>query len=437
MMRTKTKKYSVHVVTLGCSKNVVDSEVLMKQLDANGLPVVHNSDSSQADTVIINTCGFIKDAKEESIDMILRHVKAKKQGILKHVYVMGCLSERYKSDLRKEIPGVDEYFGCNNLKEIINTLGYDYKANLTGERILTTPSHYAYLKISEGCDRKCSFCAIPLMRGRYKSKPVEDILRETQKLVSSGVKELILIAQDLTYYGVDIYGRQNLAELLKLLADTKGLKWIRLHYAYPAGFPKDVLKVMHERSNICRYLDIPFQHINGQVLKKMHRGITGKQTYELIEMFRKRIPDLTLRTTLMTGHPGEGDKEFEELMLFVERIQFDRLGVFTYSEEEDTFGARNLNDEVPEEVKNLRAERIMEMQRGISHNLNLSKVGKSLDVIIDRKEGDFYVGRSEGDSPEVDNDVLIHSNTQLKTGEFYKVKITAAEEYDLHAEYIQ
>ncbi len=436
-MKTKDKKHSIHVITLGCSKNVVDSEVLMKQLDVNGLQAIHNNDSSQADTVIINTCGFIKDAKEESIDMILQHVKAKKQGILKHVYVMGCLSERYKSDLRKEIPDVDEYFGCNNLKEIIHTLGYDYRANLTGERILTTPSHYAYLKISEGCDRQCSFCAIPLMRGKYRSKSIEDLVQETQKLVSSGVKELLLIAQDLTYYGVDLYGKQKLAELLNLLADTEGLKWIRLHYAYPAGFPKDILNVMQERSNICRYLDIPFQHISDRVLKKMRRGVTSKQSYELIEVLRKKIPDLTLRTTLMTGHPGEGEKEFEELVRFVERIQFDRLGVFTYSEEEGTFGARNLKDEVPEETGKMRSERIMELQQAISRSLNLAKVGKSLDVMIDRQEGDYYIGRSEGDSPEVDNEVLINSNVQLGTGKFYKVNITAAEEYDLHAEYIQ
>ncbi len=435
-MKTRTKDHLIHIVTLGCSKNLVDSEILMKQLDANGLKVVHNSDSSKADTVIINTCGFIKDAKEESIDTILQHVKAKEEGILNQVYVMGCLSERYKSDLKKEISDVDEYFGSNNIQDIVKTLGYDYKANLIGERILSTPSHYAYLKISEGCDRQCSFCAIPLMRGKHKSKSIEDNINEAKILAASGVKELILIAQDLTYYGVDIYGKQKLAELLTRFSDIEGLEWIRLHYAYPANFPKDVLKVMHERPNICNYLDIPFQHISNPVLKKMRRGITSKLTYELIDKFRENIPGLTLRTTLMTGHPGEGEEEFNELCSFVERTMFDRLGVFTYSEEEDTFGARTLNDGIPEEVKRSRSEQIMELQRKISAELNQTKVGKKLKVIIDRMEGEYYIGRTEGDSPEVDNEVLVKSNTSLQMGNFYQVEISGSEEYDLYADYL-
>jgi len=435
-MKTRTKEHLIHVVTLGCSKNLVDSEVLMKQLDANGLKVVHNTASSEADTVIINTCGFIKDAKEESIDTILEHVRAKEKGLLSQVYVMGCLSQRYKTDLKREISDVDEYFGSNNIQEIIKTLGYDYKANLVGERILSTPTHYAYLKISEGCDRQCSFCAIPLMRGKHKSKSIEDNVNEAKILVASGVKELILIAQDLTYYGVDIYGRQMLAELLTQFSDIKGLEWIRLHYAYPANFPKDVLKVIREKPNICNYLDIPFQHISDPVLKKMRRGVTSKHTYKLIEMFREKIPNLTLRTTLMTGHPGEGEKEFDELYKFVEAIRFDRLGIFTYSEEEDTFGARNFKDEVSEDVKRSRSESIMELQRSISGELNQLKVGKEMKVIIDRMEGEFYIGRTEGDSPEVDNEVLIKSKSSLQVGNFYMVKISGSEEYDLYAHYL-
>ncbi len=434
-MKTKSKKHEIHVVTLGCSKNLVDSEVLMKQLDANGLKVVHNAESSQADTVIINTCGFIKDAKEESIDTILQYVKAKESGIIDHVYVMGCLSERYKSDLKKEIANVDEYFGSNQIQDIVKTLGYDYKAHLIGERILTTPPHYAYLKISEGCNRQCSFCAIPLMRGKHRSKTMEDIIREAQALAASGVKELILIAQDLTYYGIDLYGKQKLAELLFRLSDVEGLEWIRLHYAYPSGFPKEVLSAMQERSNICNYLDIPFQHISDRVLKNMRRGVTNKQSYALIDMFRNKVPELTLRTTLMTGHPGEGEKEFEELVRFVETTKFDRLGVFTYSEEEDTFGAQNLKDDVPEDIKVSRAEQIMDMQREISGKLNRSKIGKEIKVIIDRKEADYYVGRSEGDSPEVDNEVLVKSKIRLTTGKFYRTEIYDSEEYDLFARY--
>ncbi len=430
-MKTKSKRQLVNVVTLGCSKNVVDSESLMKQLDANGLRVVHDSSDARADTVIINTCGFIRDAKEESVNTILEFVRAKEAGKLDQVFVMGCLSERYKPDLEKEIPDVDKYFGSNNIRDIIETLGYNYRDNLVGERLTTTPSHYAYLKISEGCDRQCSFCAIPLMRGKHKSKPVEQILSEARSLADKGVRELILIAQDLTYYGVDTHRKQLLANLLEQLAEVSGIDWIRLHYAYPASFPKEVLRVMREHPSVCNYLDIPFQHISDPVLKKMRRGVTSKQTYALIEEFRQQVPGLTLRTTLMTGHPGEGDREFEDLLAFVEKVRFDRLGVFTYSEEEDTFGARNFRDEIPAEIKQERADSLMELQSGISLAKNREKKGRTLNVLIDRREGDYYVGRTEGDSPEVDNEVLVSSSKPLKTGEFYPVHITSADEFDL------
>lgn len=403
----------------------------MKQLDANELSVVHNSNSFDAGTVIINTCGFIADAKEESVNTILQFVKAKEEGLLDRVFVMGCLSERYKPDLQKEIPNVDEYFGSNNIQDIVKSLGYNYRDNLVGERLTTTPTHYAYLKISEGCDRQCSFCAIPIMRGKHKSKAIEAILSEARALVSKGVKELILIAQDLTYYGIDSHKKQLLASLLRQLAQIDGLKWIRLHYAYPANFPKEVLQVMRENKNICNYLDIPFQHIADPVLKKMRRGVSSKQTYALIENFRKEIPNLTLRTTLMTGHPGEGEQEFADLMAFVEKVGFDRLGVFTYSEEEDTFGARNFEDIVPQETKQERADALMELQSNISLMKNQAKINTVVDVLIDRKEGEFYVGRTEGDSPEVDNEVLIKSSEALEFGEFYSIKITDSREFDL------
>ena len=425
-MKTKPDKHLINVVTLGCSKNVVDSEVLLRQLDANGLKVVHNSEAG-SDTVIINTCGFIHDAREESIDTILQYVQAKERGDIRNLYVMGCLSERYKADLEKEIPDVDKYFGTNDLKSIIN----NYKENLTGERLLTTPSHYAYLKISEGCDRQCSFCAIPLMRGKHRSKLPEQLIREAESLAAKGVRELILIAQDLTYYGIDLYRKQALADLLIQLATLRGIEWIRLHYAYPAGFPEDVLKVIREYPVICKYLDIPFQHISDPVLKKMRRGVTRRQTYDLIDKFRREIPDLTLRTTLMVGHPGEGEKEFDELIEFVRQVRFDRLGVFMYSEEEDTFGARNFTDIIPGEVKQDRLNRIMEMQQSISLELNQNKIGKELKVIIDSREGDYYVGRTEADSPEVDNEVLVRTGQELQTGDLYGVRITDANEYDL------
>jgi ribosomal protein S12 methylthiotransferase len=425
----------INIVTLGCSKNVVDSEFLMKQIDANFIGVVHNADSFQYKTVIINTCGFIQDAKQESIDTILRFIRAKEKGLIRHVFVMGCLSERYKKDLEKEIPDVDMYFGANDLPAIIKHLGLNYRENLVGERLLTTPSHYAYMKISEGCDRRCAFCAIPIMRGKHVSTPIELLKDEAKSLAGSGVKELILIAQDLSWYGMDIYRRQALPELLENLAGVSGIEWIRLHYAYPAAFPRDVIRVMKERTNICNYLDIPFQHASDQVLQMMRRNHDSRQNYELIDFIRREIPDITLRTTLMTGHPGEGEKEFAELKQFVKEVRFDRLGVFAYSEEEDTWAAEKYEDSVPPEVKKERAAELMEIQQGISKELNLSKINKSIKVLIDRQEGDYYIGRSESDSPEVDNEILIHaSNVRLHTGKFYNVKITGAEEFDLYGE---
>lgn len=433
-MRTKPDHIDkINIVTLGCSKNVVDSEFLMKQIDANLIGVVHNADSFQYKTVIINTCGFIQDAKQESIDTILRYIRAKESGLIRHVFVMGCLSERYKKDLEKEIPDVDMYFGANDLPAIIKHLGLNYRENLVGERVLTTPSHYAYMKISEGCDRSCAFCAIPIMRGKHVSTPIEMLTEEAKSLASSGVKELILIAQDLSWYGMDIYSRQALPELLEKLSDVEGIEWIRLHYAYPASFPRDVIRVMKERDNICNYLDIPFQHASDKVLRMMRRNHNSRQNYELIRFIRREIPGITLRTTLMTGHPGEGEDEFAELKQFVREVRFDRLGVFAYSEEEDTFSADKYDDSVPQDVKNARSAELMELQQGISKELNVNKIDKSIKVLIDRKEGEYYTGRSESDSPEVDNEILIPADhKKLHTGKFYQVKITGAEEFDLY-----
>ena len=346
---------------------------------------------------------------------------------------MGCLSERYKPELEKEITEVDKYFGSNDLKAIVETLGYNFRDNLLGERLISTPNHYAYLKISEGCDRQCSFCAIPLMRGKHRSVPMDQLVIQAQNLVKNGVKELILIAQDLTYYGVDINQKQQLSELLRRLSDVEGIGWIRLHYAYPASFPRDVIRTIREKDNICNYLDIPFQHISDNVLKKMRRSVTSQQTYELIDFFRSEIPNLTLRTTLMTGHPGEGEQEYQDLVNFVEKVKFDRLGVFTYSEEEDTFGARNFADEIPENIKQERADQVMDIQRSISEEKNYDKIGKAVKVLIDRIEGNFFIGRTEADSPEVDNEIVVHSSEKLKIGEFYEAKVTDAEEFDLIA----
>jgi ribosomal protein S12 methylthiotransferase len=434
-MKTRSKQNSINIVTLGCSKNLVDSEQLMKQLDAGGLKVMHDADVDAARTVVINTCGFIGDAKQESINTILQYVDAKQEGLIDRVYVMGCLSERYKKELLLEIPEVDAMFGVNNLADIVEKLGVNYKKDLLGERVLSTPKHYAYLKISEGCDRICSFCAIPLIRGKHVSKTIDDIISETRVIVKNGVKEIMLIAQDLTYYGVDIYKRQSLAELLQYLSDIDGLEWIRLHYAYPASFPTEVLKIMRERENICKYLDIPFQHISDNVLRNMRRGVNSSQTYDLIKKLRDEVPGLTLRSTLLVGHPGEGEKEFEELIRFVSEVKFDRLGVFTYSEEEDTYAASTFKDSLSPSAKQKRADSIMKLQQGISEEKNAEKINSTIKVIIDRKEGDYWIGRSEGDSPEVDNEVLVSTNKKLNIGEFYQVKVTSADLFDLFARY--
>lgn len=432
-MKTRQKQNSINIVTLGCSKNLVDSEQLMRQLDAGGLKVVHDADIKAAKTVVINTCGFIGDAKQESINTILQYVDAKEQGLIDRVYVMGCLSERYKKELPLEIPEVDAMFGVNNISDIVKTLGVDFKKELVGERVLSTPGHYAYLKISEGCDRTCSFCAIPLIRGKHKSKPIEDIIEEAEKLVDKGVKEIMLIAQDLTYYGVDIYKNQSLAVLLEKISDIKGLEWIRLHYAYPASFPMDILSVIRERTNICKYLDIPFQHISDNVLRNMRRGVNSSQTLSLINKLRSEIPGLTLRSTLLVGHPGEDEKDFEQLKSLVREVKFDRLGVFTYSEEEDTYAAEKFPDSISQKVKDDRASEIMAIQQEISDEKNQEKIGRKIKVIIDRKEGEYWIGRSEGDSPEVDNEVLVKSEKKLKIGDFYSVEITSADSFDLFA----
>ena len=433
-MRTKSlKKNRINVVTLGCSKNVYDSEVLMGQLKASGKDVVHEEEGN---IVVINTCGFINNAKEESINTILEFMQKKEAGEVDKVFVTGCLSERYKPDLQKEIPNVDQYFGTTELPSLLKALGADYKHELIGERLTTTPKNYAYLKIAEGCDRPCSFCAIPLMRGKHKSTPIEDLVSEAEKLAAKGVKELVLIAQDLTYYGLDLYKKRNLAELLEALVNVDGIEWIRLHYAFPTGFPMDVLEVMKREPKICNYLDIPLQHISDDILKSMRRGTTKEKTTKLLQDFRERVPGMTIRTTLIVGYPGETEAHFQELKQWVKDMRFERLGCFTYSHEENTH-ANNLEDNVPEEVKQQRANEIMELQSQISWELNQAKIGKIFKVVIDRKEGNYFVGRTEFDSPDVDNEVLINAaNTYLKTGEFATVKITAAEDFDLYAEVV-
>ena len=433
-MRTKTlKKNKINVVTLGCSKNVYDSEVLMGQLKANGKEVVHEEEGN---VVVINTCGFIKNAKEESVNTILEFMQKKEAGEVDKVFVTGCLSERYKPDLQKEIPNVDQYFGTTELPQLLKALGADYKHELIGERLTTTPKNYAYLKIAEGCDRPCSFCAIPLMRGKHKSTPIEELVIEAEKLAANGVKELILIAQDLTYYGLDLYKKRNLAELLVALVKVEGIEWIRLHYAFPTGFPLDVLDVMNREPKICNYLDIPLQHISDSVLKSMRRGTTKEKTTKLIGQFREAVPNMTIRTTLIVGYPGETEENFQELKQWVQDMRFERLGCFTYSHEENTH-AFNLEDDVPEDVKMDRANQIMEIQSQISWELNQQKIDQELKVVIDRKEGSYFVGRTEFDSPDVDNEVLIDATkTYLKTGEFAKVKITEAEDFDLYGEVI-
>lgn len=433
-MRTKsTGKKKINVITLGCSKNVYDSEVLMGQLKANGKEVVHEK---RGDIVVINTCGFIDNAKEESVNTILDAVEAKKRGEIEKVFVTGCLSERYKPDLIKEIPDVDQYFGTRDLPILLKHLGADYKHELVGERLTTTPKHYAYLKISEGCDRPCSFCAIPLMRGGHISQPIENLVKEAEKLAKNGTKELILIAQDLTYYGLDIYKRRALGDLLKALVKVDGIEWIRLHYAFPTGFPEDVLEIIKEEPKVCNYIDIPLQHINTEILKSMKRGTTHEKTDALLAKFREKVPDMAIRTTLIVGYPGETEERFKELKDWVSEQRFDRLGCFTYSHEENTT-AYDLEDNVPQEVKEARVEEIMALQSKISWEKNQEKIGKVFRCIFDRKEGNYFVGRTEFDSPDVDNTVLIPAeNTYISIGEFANVKITSAEEFDLYGELV-
>ncbi len=433
-MRTKsTGKKKINIITLGCSKNVYDSEVLMGQLEANGKRVVHEE---KGDIVVINTCGFIDNAKEESVNTILEYVDLKNQGIVEKVFVTGCLSERYKPDLEREIPDVDKYFGTRDLPILLKHLGADYKHELVGERLTTTPKHYAYLKISEGCDRPCSFCAIPLMRGGHISTPIEKLIIEAQKLAKKGVKELILIAQDLTFYGLDIYKKRALGELLKELIKVDGIEWIRLHYAFPTGFPEDVLDIIKSEPKICNYIDIPLQHINTELLKAMKRGTTFEKTNALLDKFREKVPDMAIRTTLIVGFPGETEERFEELKQWMRDQRFDRLGCFTYSHEENTT-AFVLEDNIPDEVKQRRVEEIMEVQQQISWEKNQEKIGKTFKCIFDRKEGDYFVGRTEYDSPDVDNTVLVPAkDVYISVGDFVDVKITSAEDYDLIGELV-
>jgi ribosomal protein S12 methylthiotransferase len=432
-LKTKTlKKNKINVITLGCSKNIFDSEVMMAQLKANNFDVDHESEKTDAEIVIINTCGFIDNAKEESINTIVNYVEAKKEGLVDKVYVSGCLSERYKDDLKQELPEVDAYFGTRELPQLLKTLNADYKHELVGERLLTTPSHYAYLKIAEGCDRPCSFCAIPLMRGKHRSTPIEDLVKQAEQLANKGVKEIMLIAQDLTYYGLDLYKKRELAKLLDELSKVEGISWIRLHYAYPSGFPMDVIQVMKNNPKICNYLDIPLQHGSSKVLKAMRRGIDREKTVKLIESIRTEIPNIAIRTTLIAGYPGETQADFDEMFNWVKVMRFDRLGIFAYSHEENTH-AYNFEDDVSSEIKKERTEEIMELQAGISFELNEQKIGNTYKVLVDRVEGDFFIGRTEFDSPEVDNEVLIKkdNDTYLRLGDFVNVEITSSEHFDL------
>ena len=431
-MRTKsTKKNTINVVTLGCSKNIYDSEVLMGQLKANGKPVVHEKEGN---IVVINTCGFIANAKEESVNTILEFVQKKEAGEVDKVFVTGCLSERYKPDLEKEIPDVDAYFGTSDLPNLLKALEADYKHELLGDRLTTTPKNYAYLKIAEGCDRPCSFCAIPIMRGKHKSMPIEALVAEAENLAAKGVKELILIAQDLTYYGLDLYKKRNLAELLEQLVMVEGIEWIRLHYAFPTGFPMDVLEIMNREGKICNYIDIPLQHISDPILKSMRRGTTRAKTTKLLQDFRSAVPDMAIRTTLIVGYPGETQQDFDILKEWVREMRFERLGCFTYSHEENTH-AFKLEDNVPEAIKQARANEIMELQSQISWELNQQKIGETFKCIIDRKEGNYFIGRTEFDSPDVDNEVLIDATKYyVRQGEFIQVKITDAADFDLYGE---
>lgn len=436
-MKTKgNTKTKVNIVTLGCSKNLVDSEVLLTQLRGNGIDAVHESTQDDANVVVINTCGFIDNAKQESVDTILRYVDAKEEGIVDKVYVTGCLSQRYKDDLEKEIPEVDAWFGTRDLSRLLKVFKADYKHELVGERILTNPSHYAYLKISEGCDRPCSFCAIPLMRGKHISRPIEELVLEAKNLAKAGTKELLLIAQDSTYYGLDLYKKRNLAELLKYLSDVEGIEWIRLHYAFPTGFPMDALDVMAERPNICKYLDIPLQHGSTNMLKIMRRGTTREKTEELLHTIREKVPGIAIRTTMIAGHPGETEKEFQEMMTFIEKLRFERLGIFAYSHEENTH-AFSMADDVPADVKQQRTDAVMELQQGISLELNQRKIGSVQKILIDRKEGGNFIGRTEFDSPEVDNEVILDGkDNYLRIGDFVNATITQATEFDLTGEVV-
>lgn len=439
-MKTKVSpKPSINIVTLGCSKNLVDSEVLFTQLKGNGLEVTHEAKKDTANIVVVNTCGFIDNAKQESIDTILRYADAKEAGKIDKLYVTGCLSHRYKDDLEKEIPMVDSFFGTNELPRLLKALKADYKHELVGERLLTTPAHYAYLKIAEGCDRPCSFCAIPLMRGGHVSRPMDELVKEATSLAKKGTKELILIAQDLTFYGLDLKGEgksgRQLKELLERLSDVPGVEWIRLQYAYPAGFPMEILQTMAERENICNYLDMPLQSGSDAMLKHMRRGITREKTEQLITDIREKVPGIALRTTLISGYPGETEADFDETYSFVERMRFDRLGIFNYSHEENTH-AYLVEDNVPEEVKQERSDEIMALQQGISEELNQAKIGKTYKVMVDRKESGFFVGRTEHDSPEVDNEVLIPAEQYARQGDFVQVKINKAEEFDLYGDIV-
>ena len=428
-------KLSVNVITMGCSKNLVDSERLMRQLDAAGIEIMHDAPIDKASVAIVNTCGFIHDAREESVDMILRCVDAKNKGIIKQLFVTGCLSELYKKELEREIPEVDQYFGARSMEEIVRRLSaHSYRHDLRNERIVSTSSHYAYLKIAEGCSRTCSFCSIPLIRGPHISTPIEDLIEEANFLAAKGVRELLVISQDISYYGLDLYRKQMLPELISRLCQIKGIDWVRLHYAYPNRFPMEITDLMLRENKICRYLDIPVQHISDKVLEKMRRNISGAETIALIEAIRSKVPNIALRTTLITGHPGETEKEFAKLLDFVEQTRFDRLGVFTYSHEEHTHAAQHYRDRIPEKVKKERADHIMEIQRRISEELNVQKIGKTFKTIIDRLEGNYYAGRTQYDSPEVDMEVLIprNNNNAIEAGKFYDAKIYRATEYDLY-----
>ena len=431
------RKNTIDIITLGCSKNLVDSEKLMRQLEANGYKVTHDSPRPQGEIAVINTCGFIGDAKEESINMILEFCEAKEEGRLKKLYVMGCLSERYLKELEVEIPQVDKFYGKFNWNELLADLGKAYQPEIAIERTLTTPKHYAYLKISEGCDRSCAYCAIPIITGKHVSRPMEEIIKEVELLVSEGVKEFQVIAQELTYYGVDLYKSQKLPELIERIAQVPGVEWVRLHYAYPTHFPEDLFRVMRENDNVCKYMDIALQHVSDNMLTKMRRHVTKAETYALIEKFRKEVPGIHLRTTLMVGFPGETDEDFQELKEFVQKARFDRMGAFAYSEEEGTYAAETYEDSISSEVKQARLDELMAIQQGISAELSAAKVGQELKVIIDRKEGEYYIGRTQFDSPEVDPEVLIKSEgKRLFTGNFYRVLITDADDFDLYGKIV-